>query len=260
MYKTILFELADQILTVTLHRPEVYNAFDDEMSFELQDALKKAARDEQVRVVVLTGAGDKAFSSGQDLNADRGDDPKRFSDSLHRRYNPIIRAICAMPRPVICRLNGVAAGAGCSLALACDVIIAAESASLALGFINIGLVPDSGATYFLPRAVGYHKAFELVSRGGRISATEALQLGLVNRVEKAADLDAAVQGEASYYAGAPTRAVALIKKMLRKGATESLDAALAYEAYCQQIAGGTADHKEGRDAFLEKRKAIFRGR
>jgi 2-(1,2-epoxy-1,2-dihydrophenyl)acetyl-CoA isomerase len=229
------------------------------MSYELQDALKKAGRDEMVRVVVLTGEG-KAFCSGQDLKASGGDPDRSFSDSLHKRYNPIIRTIRNMPKPVIARLNGVAAGAGCSLALACDVIVAADHAQMIEVFINVGLVLDSGSSYFLPRLVGYHKAFELATRASRITATEAHKLGIINKVVPADELDNAVAEFAGNYAKAPTKSIGLIKKMLNKGERSSLDDILEYEAYCQEIAGRSEDYREGVNAFLEKRKPDFKGK
>lgn len=256
----LTLKIENNIATITLNRPDVYNAFNDELSYQLQDALKKAEKDEQVRAVVLTGAG-KAFCSGQDLKAAQENSGVRnLGESLHKRYNPIIRAIRNMPKPVICRLNGVAAGAGCSLALACDVIIASENASMIEIFINIALVLDSGSSYFLPRTVGYHRAFELASKATKLSAAEALELGLINKVVKPEELDAAVQAEAEFYAGAPTKAIGLLKKMLTKGMTENLDAVLDYEAYCQEIAGNSSDNAEGINAFLEKRKPVFRGK
>ncbi|MBC9931507.1 enoyl-CoA hydratase-related protein [Chitinophaga qingshengii] len=258
MFTSLLLETANGVATITLNRPEVYNAFNDPLSYELQDALKQAERDPAVRVVVLTGAG-KAFSSGQDLKASTEAGKRSFSESLHKRYNPIIRAIRNMPKPVICKLNGVAAGAGCSLALACDVIIASEAASMIEIFVNIALVLDSGSSYFLPRTVGYHRAFELATKASKVTAAEALQMGLINRVVPATGLDAAVEAEAAYYAAAPTKAIALMKKMLTKGMTESLDAILDYEAYCQEIAGNSSDYQEGVSAFIEKRKPAFTG-
>lgn len=258
MFTTLLLDIQDNIATITLNRPDVYNAFNDPLSYELQDALKQAERDPAVRVVVLTGAG-KAFCSGQDLKAAMDGGKRSLSESLHKRYNPIIRAIRNMPKPVICKLNGIAAGAGCSLALACDLIIASEASAMVEIFINIALVLDSGSSYFLPRTVGYHRAFELATKATKLSATEALELGLVNKVVKAEELDAAVQAEAAFYANAPTKAIALLKKMLTKGMTENLDAVLDYEAYCQEIAGNTEDNREGVQAFLEKRKPAFKG-
>lgn len=258
-FKFIKYDVTDGVLTITLNRPEVYNAMNDGITYELQDAFKAAAKDEQVRVVVMTGEG-KAFCSGQDLKAASGQEKRSFIDSLHKRYNPIIRAMRSLPKPVLCKLNGVAAGAGCSLALACDMIIASEEATLIEVFINIGLVPDSGSAYFLPRLVGMAKAFELCSMGSKVKAAEALQLGLVNRVVPAAQLDAAVKEYTDYFAKAPTKSIGLIKKMLSKAATSGLDEMLDYEAYCQEIAGSTHDYKEGVTAFLEKRKPDFKGK
>jgi 2-(1,2-epoxy-1,2-dihydrophenyl)acetyl-CoA isomerase len=258
-FKFLNYSANDGIATVKLNRPDVYNALNDEITFELQDVFKAIAKDDQVRVVVLTGEG-KAFCSGQDLKAGSSQGKRSFLDSLHKRYNPIIRAMRSLPKPIVCRLNGVAAGAGCSLALACDVIVASEEATLIEVFINIGLVPDSGSSYFLPRLTGMAKAFELCSMGSRVKAQEALELGLVNKVVPAAQLDEAVKSYTDYYAVAPTKAIGLIKKMLTKSATSSLDEMLDYEAYCQEIAGNTEDYKEGVQAFLEKRKPGFKGK
>lgn len=244
--------------TISLNRPEVYNALNNEITFELQAALKEAKKDAEVRVVVLTGEG-KAFCSGQDLKASSKEPNRSFSDSIHKRYNPIIKGIRNMPKPVICRLNGVAAGAGCSFALACDLIIAAEEAKLIEVFVNIGLVLDSGSSYFLPRLVGSAKAFELATMGTRVSGKEAEAMGLVTKAVPLEQLDEAVKGYTDFYAVAPTRAIGLMKKMLNKSQSSSLGEALEYEAYCQDIAGATNDHKEGVNSFLEKRKPEFKG-
>lgn len=257
-YQFLAYEVKDGVATVTLNRPDVYNALNDEITFELQDALKACAKDAGVRVVVLTGAG-KAFCSGQDLKSGAGQ-KRSFLDSLHRRYNPIIRAMRTMPKPILCRLNGVAAGAGCSLALASDMVIASEEATLIEVFINIGLVPDSGSSYFLPRLVGMSKAFELCAMGNKVKAAEALQLGVVSKVVPADQLDAAVKEYTDYFAKAPTKAIGIIKKMLNKASTADLDDMLDYEAYCQETAGSTYDHQEGVKAFLEKRKPVFLGK
>ncbi|MFY8036068.1 MAG: enoyl-CoA hydratase/isomerase family protein [Cyclobacteriaceae bacterium] len=258
-FQFLTYEVASGVATIKFNRPEVYNALNDAITYELQDALKAAAKDDQVRVLVLTGEG-KAFCSGQDLKDSAAQGKRSFMDSLTRRYNPIISAMRQLPKPIICRLNGVAAGAGCSLALACDMIVASEDATLIEVFINIGLVPDSGSAYFLPRLVGMAKAFELCSMGSRVKAAEALALGLVNKVVPAEKLDEAVSEYTSYFSTAPTKAIGLIKKMLNKSTTATLDEMLEYEAYSQEIAGATADHKEGVQAFLEKRKPVFTGK
>ena len=160
MFEFLEYTANDGVGTITLNRPDIYNALNDQLTFEIQDALKQTIADDSVRVVVLTGAG-KAFCSGQDLKAAIANPSRSYSDSVKKRYNPIIKAICGMPKPVICGLNGVAAGAGCSLALACDIIVAAEDAVLVEAFVNIGLVLDSGSSYLLPRLVSYVHAFEM---------------------------------------------------------------------------------------------------
>lgn len=258
-YKFLLYKNEAGVATITLNRPEVYNALNDEITFELQDALKVVAKDDTVRVVVLTGEG-KAFCSGQDLKAASGQENRSFMESLHKRYNPIIRAMRQLPKPIIGRINGVAAGAGCSLALACDITVASEEATLIEVFINIGLVPDSGSSYFLPRLVGMARAFEWCSMGTRIKAKDAVAAGLINKAVPHDMLDEAVKEYTDYYAQAPTKAIGLIKKMLQRSATSTLDEALEYEAYCQEIAGNTNDYREGTQAFLEKRKAVFSGK
>ncbi|QSE98927.1 enoyl-CoA hydratase/isomerase family protein [Fulvivirga lutea] len=259
MFEFLKYELDYGVATITLNRPEVYNAFNDGLSYELQDALKQATRDDSVRVVVITGEG-KAFCSGQDLKASSKAEKRSFIDSLHKRYNPIIRAMRNMPKPIIGRLNGVAAGAGCSLALACDIVVAAEESMLVEVFVNIGLVLDSGSSYFLPRLVGSAKAFEMSTMGTRVKGKEAFEMGLVNKVVPLSELDAAVKEYTDFYASAPTKAIGMMKKMLNKAGNSSLDEMLDYEAYCQEIAGSSEDYKEGVNAFLEKRKANFKGK
>lgn len=258
MFKSLLLDIKDNVATITLNRPDYFNAFNDELSYELQDALKQVTKDKDVRVVVITGAG-KAFCSGQDLKDISKSEKRSLGDSLLKRYNPIIRGVTNMPKPVICRLNGVAAGAGCSLALACDMIIASEEASLIEVFINVGLVLDSGSSYFLPRAVGSAKAFEMATKGTKVKASEAFELGMINKVVKSTELDAAVKEATDYYAQAPTKAIALMKKMLRRSSSSSLEEMLKYEVYCQEIAGNSEDYKEGVKAFIEKRKPNFKG-
>lgn len=258
-YQFLTYTTASGVGVITLNRPEVYNALNDEITFELQDALKAVAKDDQVRVVVITGAG-KAFCSGQDLKAASGEQKRSFMKSLHTRYNPIIRAMRNLPKPIIGRVNGVAAGAGCSLALACDIIVAAEEATFIEVFINIGLVPDSGSAYFLPRLVGMAKAFELCSMGSRVKAAEAEAIGLINKAVPVDQLDAAVKTYTDYFATAPTKSIGIIKRMLNKSTTASLDEMLEYEAWCQEIAGTSHDYHEGVRAFLEKRKPEFKGK
>lgn len=259
MFKFLKYENQDGATTITLNRTEVYNALNDEITFELQDVLKQASKDDQTRVVVLTGEG-KAFCSGQDLKTAAEIEQRSFQESLHKRYNPIIRGITEMPKPVICRLNGVAAGAGCSLALACDLIVAAEEALLIEVFVNIGLVLDSGSSYFLPRLIGSSQAFEMSTMGTKIDGKKAAEMGLVNKAVPLEKLDEAVKAYTDYFSKAPTKAIGLIKKQLKRSFHSSLDEMLEYEAYCQEIAGSTEDYKEGVTAFLEKRKPDFKGK
>lgn len=258
MYETLLLTTTDNIATITLNRPEVFNAVNEKLTDELLDALEQVAANKEVRALIFTGTG-KAFCSGQDLKEASVLENQSLADALHKRYNPIIRAMRDMPKPIIGKLNGVAAGAGCSLVLACDVIIASEAASLSQLFIHIGLVPDCGSTFFLPRLVGSLKAFELCTLGTKVSAHDAFELGLVNQVVTAESLDKTVQQMAERYAAAPTQAISLIKKMLQKSGSATLNDMLDYEAYCQNIAGTTADFREGVAAFLEKREPHFTG-
>lgn len=257
MFNSIKYEVKDNVGYITLNRPDRFNAFNNEQSYELQNALKQVKKDPEVRVVVLTGEG-KAFCSGQDLK-DIAGEKRSLSDSLYKRYNPIIKAMRSLPKPIIGRLNGVAAGAGCSLALACDFVVASEKASLIEVFINVGLVLDSGSSYFLPRVVGSNRAFELATMGSKVSAQQALDWGMVNRVVAPEALDEEVEKVVDYYRNAPTKAIGLMKGMLNKSFNSDLDEMLQYEAYCQEIAGNSKDYKEGVTAFVEKRKPAFTG-
>ncbi len=255
---SVLYQKNGAVATITLNRPDVFNAFDETQSYDLQAALKEARKDNEVRVVVLTGAG-KAFCSGQDLKAIAGSKNRSLSDSLYKRYNPIIKAMRDMPKPIIGRINGVAAGAGASLALACDFIIAAENAAFIEVFVNVGLVPDSGSSYFLAKSISPARAFEMATQATKISAQQAQEWGLINRVVSTENLDEEVQKHAEYYAAAPTLAVGMIKKMLNKATSADLDAMLQIEAWYQEIAGRSNDYREGVTAFNEKRKPEFKG-
>lgn len=259
LYETLLVETTDGICRLTMNRPQVYNALSRQLLLDLTSAVQTAAADAAVRVIVLTGAGENAFSSGADLKEGLGGSSS-LGQSLRETYHPLIQSIREAPKPVIARLNGVAAGAGCSLALACDGRIAAETATLSQIFINIGLVPDAGSTFFLPRLVGTAKAFELASTGRMVPAAEALALGLVDRVVPVGELDAAVLELATRYAQAPTAAIGMLKNLLNASTTNDLEAQLEREADAQDRAAQTRDAAEGITAFLQKRPAKFEGR
>ncbi len=260
-YETILSEMTDGVLTLTLNRPDVLNAVTDAMLAELQAAFRDAERDAAVRCIVLTGAG-RGFCAGQDLNARGGaTDAPRLSvgDHLRQGYNPLVRRIRAIEKPVIAAVNGVAAGAGANLALACDIRIASEAASFVQAFVKIGLVPDSGGTLFLPMLVGYAKAAELAFTGDRIGAEECLRLGIVNQVVPADAFVEKTRELATRLAALPTRAIGLTKRAFNRAMMPDLDAVLEYEADMQTLAGRTKDNKEGVAAFLEKRPPRFTG-
>jgi 2-(1,2-epoxy-1,2-dihydrophenyl)acetyl-CoA isomerase len=260
MYEHLQVETTNGVCTITLNRPEVYNAINGKIAGELLSALQQAGTDESVRVLIITGAG-KGFCSGADLKEASLHKPGQpLSDIVRTRYNPIIRTMRQMHKPIIGKINGVAAGAGCSLALACDILIASEDASLSEIFINIGLVLDAGSSYFLPRLVGSARAFELATLGTKVPAREAMQLGLVNQVVPAAQLDETVAQIAIRYAQAPTKAIGMIKQLLNKSYHSSLEEMLENEAAYQEIAGYTHDHREGVQAFLEKRRPGFTGK
>lgn len=251
-------EVADRIATITLDRPDVLNAFDRALKDELLAALHAAAKDSGVRVVVVTGAG-RAFSAGQDLKASQGAEAGPLDRELRERYNAIVLAIRTMEKPVIAAVNGVAAGAGMSLALACDIRIASEDASFIEVFGRVGLVPDTGSTWFLPRLVGPAKALELMWTTDALDAKSALALGLVNRVVPAAELMTESRALATRLASAAPLSLALAKRAVNRALEVGLADALDYEASLQGIAGRSGDHAEGVRAFVEKRPARFTG-
>ncbi|NUO19285.1 enoyl-CoA hydratase/isomerase family protein [bacterium] len=259
MYETILYERTDAVLKITLNRPDRFNAFNEQMHKELADAFKNAAKDDDIRSVILTGAG-KAFCSGQDLKEVKDNPNRNLADSLRYNYNPNILRIRGLEKPVLCALNGVAAGAGMSLAMACDLRIASDQSSMLQAFVNVGLLPDSGSTWVLPRLLGYHKAFEICSTGRPIKADEALKLNLVDEIVEHDKLDSFTMELAVKYANAPTKAIGALKRALNKASAVPLDEALEYEAYLQDILGKTEDYREGVAAFNEKRKPQFKGR
>ena len=258
-YTTILAERDGGVLTVTLNRPEVLNAFNRTMTDELLDVLRRAERDPEVRCVVLTGAG-RAFSAGEDLKGRQEGGEKSFIASLRERYNPLILKVRTMEKPVLAAVNGVAAGAGLGLALACDLRIASDQARFGQVFVRVGLAPDSGTSLFLLQLVGLGKALEMAFFGDLVPADEALRIGLVNRVVPHDELAAATREWAQRLAAGATRAMGLAKRAFNFAAGAALAEVLEYEAYLQEIAGHTADHAEGVRAFLEKREPRFQGR
>ena len=258
MSDTVLRETTDGVLTLTLNRPEALNSFNVEMKQALLAALKDAARDRSVRVVVLTGAG-RAFSAGQDLKERAAPGVADLGTELRTRYNPIVLAMHRLEKPVIGAINGVAAGAGISVALACDIRIAADNASFIEVFGRVGLVPDTGSTWFLPRLVGYAKAAEMMFTTDPIDAATAERIGLVNRVVPADQLAAETNALATKLAQGAPLALALAKRGLNRALESGLEDQLEYEAQLQSIAGRSKDHQEGVAAFVEKRPAKFTG-
>ncbi|MCH8200547.1 MAG: enoyl-CoA hydratase/isomerase family protein [Chloroflexi bacterium] len=259
------FEVAVQdpgIVTVTFNQPDRLNGMTQGLKRDLIEILAEAQMDDAIRVIVITGAG-KAFCSGQDL----GDLKEKYvpgyvphlGEDLRKRYNPVTRRLREMDKPTIAAVNGVAAGAGLSFALACDIRIASERASFIEVFINVGLVPDSGSTWTLPRLVGLGKAMELCFTGDKIDAAEALRIGLVNRVVPADDLVTEVNALAGRIAALPARGIALTKRLLNQSFDNDLGAQLEAEAFAQETAALTEDHYEGVVAFIEKRKPEFKG-
>ena len=259
-YSTIQVDTQDGITTLTLNRPQVLNAFNAEMADEVLAALIQAEGDSATRCLVLTGAG-RGFCAGQDLEVLRTrPEGVSFREHLQRTYNPIISRLRAIEKPIIGQVNGAAAGAGLGLALACDLRYMAASAKLRFAFSGIGLAPDSGTSFFLPRLVGYARAFELAATNTPVAAKAALDLGLAESVFPDETLAAEVRAIAMKLAQGPTMALGLLKRAMNKAFELSLAEALDYEAQLQELAGQTADHREGVAAFLEKRAPVFLGK
>lgn len=259
---TILLQIADGVALITLNRPDKLNAFTEAMHGELAHAFDRIELDRAIRAVVLTGAG-RGFCAGQDLG-DRvmgeGDDPVDLGETLDRLYNPLIRRLQKLERPVIAAVNGVAAGAGANLALACDLVVAARSAKFIQAFCRLGLVPDSGGTFFLPRLVGSGRAMGLALLGEPLPAEQAEEWGLIWRAVDDDRLMEEAGALALHLAVQPTRGLGLIKRAIHAAAHHSLDQQLDLERDLQREAGHTEDYREGVAAFMEKRPAAFKGR
>lgn len=256
MFETIKFEVKNGVAWLTLNRPDKLNAFTEQMNIEIGKALKDVARNSEIRCLVITGEG-RAFCSGEDLGS-LGEETNH-GEILRNRYNPMVGQLAAIEKPVIAAINGVAAGAGLSLALACDFRLVSEKASLIEAFIHIGLIPDSGNLYYLPRLVGQAKALELAVLGEKVSAEEAKAIGLVTKVIPVDQWEEEVSAFAQKLAKMPTKAIGLIKRYVNDSWNCNLEEMLEKEAYGQRTAGLTADHQEGVAAFLEKRKPEFKG-
>lgn len=258
-YQTLLYTAAGGCAEITFNRPEALNAFNDVLSAEMQDALKNAERDAAVRAVLITGSG-KAFCAGQDLAAVRARPAGlSFREHLLKTFNPVVAKLASLEKPVIAAVNGAAVGAGFGLALACDIRYASEGARFRMAFGGIGLAPDSGTSYFLPRLVGMGRALELAYTNDLVDAATALNWGLVNKVLPAAELLLGARALAARLAAGPTRAYGLTKRAMLHAAAGTLAEALDYEAHLQDVAGRSADHQEGVAAFLDKRNPNFTG-
>ena len=257
---TLHFTAENGVATIVLNRPEAFNSLNKELAHALQDALDKCAADENIRAVVLTGEG-KAFCAGQDLvEVTTPEQMPGFKTLLEEHYKPIITKIRQLEKPVIAAVNGVAAGAGANIALACDIVVASEKASFIQAFSGIGLVPDSGGTFFLPRLVGFQKAVAISMLGDKIKATEAEQMGMIYKAYGVDEYNENVDKLANRLAQMPTKGLALTKKVFSSSLTNSLEQQIAVENAAQIEASETADYTEGVQAFLEKRKPNFIGR
>ena len=258
---TVIHDRRDGYHVLTLNRPDRLNAFNDELHAALREALASCAAEDECRAVVLTGAG-RGFCAGQDLSnrVNMGDERPDLGATLEANYNPLVRAIRALPKPVICAVNGVAAGAGANVALACDIVIAAKSAKFIQAFSKIGLVPDSGGTWFLPRLLGEARAKGLALTAQPLSADDAERWGLIWKVVDDADLMVEAEAQARAFADGPTAAYALTKQAIHAAGTNTLDQQLDLERDYQRQAGFSDDYKEGVAAFMEKRKPDYRKR
>lgn len=258
----ILSEVEQGVMTITLNRPDRLNSFNDLMHLQLATCLKQAERDDSVRCLLLTGAG-RGFCAGQDLN-DRNVDPSGPAPdlglSVERFYNPLVRRLAALPKPVICAVNGVAAGAGATLAMGCDIVLAARSAKFVMAFSKLGLVPDCGGSWFLPRVAGRARAMGLALLGDNLSAEQAAQWGMIWQVVDDTELKDTSLALARHLATQPTYGLGLIKNALRLAETQTLDQQLDLERDYQRLAGRSADYREGVSAFLAKRPPHFSGK
>ena len=255
---SILFEIKKGVAYITLNRPEKFNSFNREMALLMQAHLDECASVHDIRCVYISGAG-KAFSAGQDLSELVGDDPVGIDKILSEHYNPIITRIRNMPKPVVAAVNGVAAGAGANIALCCDIVVATHSSSFIQAFSKIGLIPDSGGTYFLPRLIGWQKASAVMMLGEKISSTEAERIGMIYKVFADESFTDESQKIANTLAQMPTKGLAFTKHALNYSLSNSLDSQLLTEDELQQKAAATYDYKEGVAAFLEKRIPVFKG-
>ncbi|HHG8774392.1 TPA: 2-(1,2-epoxy-1,2-dihydrophenyl)acetyl-CoA isomerase PaaG [Raoultella planticola] len=258
----ILSEVEQGVMTITLNRPDRLNSFNDLMHQQLAECLTQAERDDSVRCLLITGAG-RGFCAGQDLN-DRNVDPSGPAPdlglSVARFYNPLVRRLAALPKPVIAAVNGVAAGAGATLALGCDIVLAARSANFVMAFSKLGLVPDCGGSWFLPRVAGRARAMGLALLGEKLSAEQAAQWGMIWRLVEDAELADTSRQLARHLASQPTFGLGLIKKALQASESNGLDAQLDLERDYQRLAGRSDDYREGVSAFLAKRPPQFSGK